>query len=72
MVAKGDQDMIQWESKGFQAVVAEFEEPYLTIKQYGSTATFKAVIDVKQLRGYGGIIPFKGEKTEGSIICAFD
>lgn len=65
-------DMIQWDSNPFQAVILTVDDKYLTIKQYGTTATFKAVIDVKTLRGYGGIGLFSGEKTEGEIICATD
>jgi hypothetical protein len=72
IVVKDGEDMIQWEGKGFQAVVAVFEDPYLTIKQYGTSATFKAVIDAKSMNGYGGIVPFTGKATEGDIICAWD
>lgn len=72
LIGKDGNDLIQWESNAFQVVDAEFKEPYLTIKQYGTTATFKAVIDVNQMKGYGGISKFDGKKTEGEIICAFD
>jgi hypothetical protein len=72
MISKNGQDMIQWESNAFQVVDADFKEPYLTIKQYGTTATFKAIVDVSQMKGYGGISQFDGKKTEGEIICAFD
>lgn len=72
LLTKDEQDVIQWESKPFQAVVATFEKNYLTVKQYGSTATFKAVIDIKIMKGYGGIFPFSGDPTEGEIICAVD
>lgn len=65
-------DMIQWESNPFQAVVLTVDDKYLTIKQYGSTATFKALVDIKTLNGYGEISPFKGEKFSGKIICALD
>ena len=72
MIAKNGSDMIQWESMPFQVVDAEFKEPYLSIRQYGATATFKAVIDVNQMKGYGSTSQFSGEKSEGEIICAFD
>jgi hypothetical protein len=72
LISKNGDDMIQWESSGFQVVDAEFKEPYLTVKHYASSATFKAVIDVNKMQGYGGISTFKGEKSEGEIICALD
>lgn len=72
IVEKNGQDMIQWDGDSFQAVMAEFEDPYLTIRQYASAATFKAVIDIRQMKGYGNVTLFKGEKAEGEIICAFD
>lgn len=72
LVNKDGVDMIQWDSNPFQAVVVTVDSKYLTLKQYGHTATFKAVIDVKSLRGYGGIGLFSGEQTEGEIICATD
>lgn len=65
-------DLIQWSDKPFQAVVLNVDDKYLTIKQYGTTATFKAVVDIKTLKGYGGVFPFKGEKIEGGVICATD
>ena len=72
LVNKNGIDMIQWDSNPFQAVVLTVDDKYLTVKQYGPTATFKAIIDIKTLQGYGGIMPFKGEKIEGKIICATD
>lgn len=72
LVTVSGQDMIQWESSGFQAVVATVEEHYLTVRHYAPSATFKAVIDIETMQGYGGITTFNGEKSEGSIICAPD
>lgn len=72
LINKNGVDMIQWDSNPFQAVVLNNDGKYLIIKQYGSTATFKAVIDINTLKGYGGVFPFKGEKIEGNIICATD
>lgn len=72
IVTKDEQDMIQWESRSFQAVIFEYKKPYMTIKQYGTSATFKAVIDSTTLIGYGGITLFEGKSTEGEIVCAWD
>lgn len=72
LVSIDNQDMIQWESSGFQAVVATFDKRYLTVKHYAPSATFKAVIDMQSMQGYGGILTFKGENSEGDIICAVD
>lgn len=72
LVNKNGIDMIQWEGNAFQAVVLTVDEKFLTIKHYGSTAIFKAIVDIKTLQGYGGIFLFSGDKTEGAIICATD
>lgn len=65
-------DMIQWEGGPFQAVVLNVDEKYLTVKHYAKTATFKAVIDIKTLNGWGSISLYSGEKSDGEIICAVD
>lgn len=72
LLMKNGQDMIQWESAGFQAVVVEFENPMMVIKHYAPSATFKAVVDVSKMQGYGEINTFAGEKSGGEIICALD
>ena len=65
-------DMIQWEGSPFQAVVLNVDEKYLSVKHYAKTATFKALIDIKTLLGWGEISLYSGEKTQGEIICAVD
>lgn len=72
LLVKNGHDMIQWEGGAFQAVVVEFEKPYMTVKHYASSATFKAVIDINNMRGYGGIKTYAGDASEGDIICALD
>lgn len=72
VIENNNQQMIQWDGGAFQAVVVNFEKPYLTIEHYASTATFKALIDVSVMKGYGSIKMYSGEKSEGEIVCAFD
>lgn len=72
LFTKDGQDVIQWESSGFQGVVINVTDGYFVVKHYAPSATFKAVIGVDTLRGYGEIETFKGEKSKGGIICAAD
>lgn len=72
LVNKNGVDMIQWEGSPFQAVVINSDGKYLTVHQYANTATFKAVIDIQTLKGYGAAHLFSGEDMEGRIICATD
>lgn len=65
-------DFIQWGSNPLQAVVLTADEKYLMVKQYANTATFKAVIDIKTLNGWGATHLFSGEDVDGKIICATD
>lgn len=65
-------DMIQWEGAPFQAVVLNVDEKYLSVKHYAKTATFRALIDIKTLIGWGEISLYSGEKSQGEIICAVD
>lgn len=72
LFTKDGQDVIQWESSGFQGVVINVSDGYFVVKHYASTATFKAVISVTTLQGYGVVETFKGETSKGGIICAAD
>lgn len=72
LITKDNQDMIQWESSNFQAIVTTNEDKFLVVRQYGATATFKAAIDVSSGVGYGIVSPFTGKPVEGDIICAAD
>lgn len=72
LFTKDGQDVIQWETSAFQGVVINVSDGYFVVKHYASTATFKAVINVKTLQGYGVVETFKGESSKGGIICAAD
>lgn len=72
LFTKDGQDVIQWESSGFQGVVVNVSDGYFVVKHYASSATFKAVISVSTLQGYGMVETFKGETSKGGIICAAD
>jgi predicted membrane-bound spermidine synthase len=63
-------DYIQWGSNKFEAVVSSFEDPYLTITQYGYSGTFNMVLDARRGIGYGGVVTFDGKGLEGDILCA--
>lgn len=72
LVNKNGIDLIQWEGNPFTAVVLTVDDQYLTVRQYANTATFKALIDIKTLSGYGAAHLFSGEDVDGKIICATD
>lgn len=63
-------DYIQWGTNKFEAVVSKFEDPYLTITQYGYTGTFNMVLNARKGVGYGGVVAFDGKGVEGDILCA--
>lgn len=66
-----DQDnFIQWGNGKFEGIVAKFDNPYLTVTQYGYSGTFRMVYDATKGMGYGGVKAFSGKEMEGEILCA--
>jgi len=63
-------DYIQWGTGKFEGIVSKFENPYLTVTQYGQMGTFRMVYDAPKGVGYGGVVSFDGKEMEGEILCA--
>lgn len=70
LVSMNGKNYIQWGSSDFEAVVADFSDPYLTVTQYGYKGTFRMVYDAPKGLGYGGVKGFDGKGVEGEILCA--
>lgn len=70
LVSMGTDNFIQWGSGKFEGVIAKFDNPYLTVTQFGYSGTFRMVYDATKGMGYGGVQAFDGKKFEGEIICA--
>lgn len=70
LVSMNGKDYIQWGSGDFEAVVANYREPYLEVTQYGYKGTFRMIYDAPKGLGYGGVKGFDGKGVEGEILCA--
>lgn len=70
LVSMNGKNYIQWGSGDFEAIVASFESPYLTVTQYGYKGTFRMIYNAPTGTGYGGVKSFDGKGVEGEILCA--
>lgn len=69
LVTVDDVDYIQWENGKLEEVISKFENPNLSITQFGSEKTFNLFYNAKVGLGYGGYIDFNGKEIKGTVQC---